>query len=501
MNKLLSASAIFAFLLTPVFSTTTKWITDTQEEWEANSANKKGLNISDGMAAPTGESATYASTFKSFDKKQKPVSIKIGQSPVWQNWNPIENLGPENLGDAPVFLQIGPKNYWMFGRYKAPATREGGGKEASLEGFDIPLKTTPLKNVFNAEGGLKGSQGGYNAWQSRDMKNWVHHGPVGKKHAQWMTTAEFADGKAYLYYDFPNDQDPHLYVDGDLTDGMPGEDMGLVFKDPSHGSDCAIIRSLDGKFHLISEDWSPIDASTHAWDSPLASHAVSADGLGNFELQAPPVDERTKPTGEKGVFNHPHWVKEDPKNFKTSKAEYDIHEPAQNAYGDWAAICIGGQYYLFADFDPASEHGKKPMSVAWFTSDDINKQFTFCDHIGKGHPDPDIIFAEGQFYLATQMKTDYCSPGPWVESVEVRVGVDTDNDKKVDHWSDWAPVKERYDYIKGFSKQVAKTPAELDLANLPEGYGFCYEVKVTDTTENKSKPILDKVELTVSEVL
>ena len=77
----------------------------------------------------------------------------------------------------------------MFGRYKAPATREGGGKEATLEEFNIPLKTTPLKNVFNAEGGLKGSQGCYNAWQSRYMKNWVHHGPVGKKHARWMTTA------------------------------------------------------------------------------------------------------------------------------------------------------------------------------------------------------------------------------------------------------------------------------------------------------------------------
>jgi hypothetical protein len=49
-----------------------------------------------------------------------------------------------------------------------------------------------------------------------------------------MTTAEFVDGKAYLYYDFPNDADPHLYIDEDLTDGKPGKDMGLVFKDPSH---------------------------------------------------------------------------------------------------------------------------------------------------------------------------------------------------------------------------------------------------------------------------
>ena len=35
----------------------------------------------------------------------------------------------------------------------------------------------------------------------------------------------------------------------------------------------------------------------------------------------------------------------------------------------------------------------------------------------------------------------------------------------------------------------------IDLSELPEGYGFCYEIKITDTTENKSKPILDRVTL------
>ena len=50
------------------------------------------------------------------------------------------------------------------------------------------------------------------------------------------------------------------------------------------------------------------------------------------------------------------------------------------------------------------------MSVGWFTSPSIDKQFTWCDKIGNGHPDPDIAFAEGQFYLATQQKTDYVTP-------------------------------------------------------------------------------------------
>ncbi|MEJ6642059.1 MAG: hypothetical protein QNL33_02255 [Akkermansiaceae bacterium] len=41
------------------------------------------------------------------------------------------------------------------------------------------------------------------------------------------------------------------------------------------------------------------------------------------------------------------------------------------------------------------------MSVGWFTSSSLDEQFTWCDNIGEGHPDPDICFAEGKFCLAT----------------------------------------------------------------------------------------------------
>lgn len=93
------------------------------------------------------------------------------------------------------------------------------------------------------------------------------------------------------------------------------------------------------------------------------------------------------------------------------------------------------------------------------------------------------------------MSTDYVSPGPWVETVEARVGVDTDKDGGVDEWTDWQQVKESYDHTPGFSKQVANTPAKLDLSQLPEGYGFQFEVRISDSTENESKPILDRVVL------
>ena len=474
------------------------WTIDSQTQWEDSIATKSDLKVDGGMVTPTAKTASIQSKLKVFDGKRLAKSIVISQSPVWQNWEDAGNLGPVNLGDAPVMLSLGPNNYWMFGRYGGAGKKRGTEKKASpfkaesatLEGFDIPLETTPFPNQFNAPGGLKKSLGGYHAWQSRDMVNWVHHGPITDKKAKWMTTAEYADGKAYFYFDFPNDQDPHLYVDEDLFDGELGEDKGMAYDDPSHGSDCAIIRDLDGKFHLILEDWSPINAKTHAWDSPLAVHAISDDGMEKFKAVAPPVDERTKPTGKTGTYNHPHWVNENPERFKTNVAEYEIHEPEQNAYGDWAAISIGGQYYLFCDFDPAEG---KQMSVGRFTSLSIDEPFTWCGDIGKGHPDPDIMFAEGKFYLATQTSRDFVSPGPWVENVEVRVGVDTDNDGSIDQWTDWTDVKESYDYTPGFAKQIAKTSARLDLSRLPAGFGFQYEIRIQDTTENESKPILDKI--------
>lgn len=481
------------------------WTIDSADDWTKNVQSAEGATVEGDSVSPEAKQATVVTKLHRSEVKRSAGSLTVTQSPIWQNWNPIENLGPVNLADAPVLLTVGPDNYWMFGRYGGGQRRRGQGQKAApafkpqkatLEGFDIPLQTTRFPNQFNAPGGLKPGKGGYHAWQSRDMKNWVHHGPVTEGFSKWVTSAEWVDGKALIYYDFPNDQDPHVYVDDDLFDGEPGKNMGLAVADPSHGSDAGFIRDLDGNMHVILEDWSPISANKRSWDSPLAAHAVSPNGINGFKFKKPPVDNRTKPTGKIGTYKHPHWAKEDPKNYKTNIAEYEIHEPEQEAYGDWAAICIGGQYYLFGDYDPVGGH---EMAVGWFTSSSIDEEFTWCDKIGKGHPDPDIAFAEGQFYLATQQRTDYVSPGPWVETVEARVGVDTDNDEKVDQWTDWTEVKESYDYIPGFSKQIARTPAELDLSKLPAGYGFQIQLRLTDSTENKSKPIIERLSLSFTD--
>lgn len=484
------------------------WVTDSQEEWNAAITEKGGLTIKDGMAAMKGQKAHFKSSLQRYPEKRSAQSLTITQSVEWHNWDSTKIL-PENLGDAPIALSFGPQDHWVFGRYYGKKEQaDFKAEKTSLEGYDVPLMTTPYANQFNAPGGLVKSAGGYHAWQSKDLKTWIHHGAVTNTKAKWATTAEQVDGKLYIYYDFPNDQDPHLFIDEDLTDGVPGKDMGMAFKDPSHGSDCAMIRDLEGNFHVIYEDWSPINASKHSWDSPLGGHAVSKDGKGGFKITSPAVDERTTPTGKFAEYPHPHWHAEDPENYpgkvatedvpqhrvkkgdRKEFAKYEIHEPAQDAYGDWAAISIGGQYYLFADY-----HRKEGgIKLGWFTSSSINEKFTLCGELGDGHPDPDIMFADGKFYLLTQIG-DYVSYGPWVPGVEVRVGVDTTNDGVSDQWTEWSKVQESYDYVKGFSKQVAKKPAQLDLTALPAGYGFQYEVKLKDVTKNDATPKLDKITL------
>jgi hypothetical protein len=497
--KMLALSLVAA-LLVGVPLSANDWTIDSAAQWKQNIQSAVGAAVADGSVSPKAKTALITTKIHTSDGKRSAKSLIVAQSAIWQNWKPIENLGPLNLGDAPVLLTVGPDNYWMFGRYRKEPRRKKGPKAqpipsftpkaATLDGFDMPLQTTPFRNQFNAPGGLKAGKGGYHAWQSRDMKNWVHHGPVTEGFSKWVTSAEWVDGKALIYYDFPNDQDPHVYVDEDLFDGEPGKNMGIAVKDPSHGSDAGFIRDLKGNMHVIIEDWSPISANKRSWDSPLAGHAVSPNGINGFKFRPPAVDNRTKATGKIGTYKHPHWAKEDPKNYKTNIAQYNIHQPEQEAYGDWAAICIGGQYYLFGDYDPVGGH---QMSVGWFTSSSIDQPFKWCDQIGNGHPDPDIAFAEGKFYLATQQKTDYVSPGPWVETVEARVGVDLDNDQKIDRWTDWTQIKESYDYIPGFSKQIARAPAELDLSKLPAGYGFQTQIRLTDSTENKSKPIIERM--------
>ena len=231
---------------------------------------------------------------------------------------------------------------------------------------------------------------------------------------------------------------------------------------------------------MILEDWSPIDPSQASWDSPLASHAISPDGKAPFVPfdGPPPVDERTEPTGEQGTFTHPA--------AKGKVFTYDKHHPNQDAFGDWTAIQIGDEFYLFGDFHPATApHGRgkavsKHMKIGMFHSDSIDETFEFIGSFGAGHPDPTIGFAEGQFYLITQNKTSWVSPGPWTGTVRLRVGADTSGDGAANAWTDWQEVQETYSRKDGYARVVEVSPASVDCTALPISQQYLFEIEAVD---------------------
>ncbi len=456
------------------------WTINTEAEWKASSSKSAGFDFKDGYATPAEAGAVYSSVVKQFDEARKLNSVVFEQSPVWDNWEQIDDITPKKgMGNAYVFLPVAPGDYYILAEYN------------DLDSIEYPRedmsKDEKKKYYKKVKRAAKDPMTGYHAWHSTDLKNWEHVGKVAN--SRWVTTAEYVDGKFYIYYDEPNDQDPHLVIDEDLKDGLVGQEMGMVFDDPSDGSDAGILRDEDGTFHMIYEDWSPINASKHSWDSPLAGHVSSPDGITGFEYgeHGPAVDHRTTPTGEFAYFSH--------SSNKDPGLKYEIHEPEQDAFGDYTLIKVGKHYHLFSDYHPAGK-GKSEMRMARFTTDDLNEEFSFSGEIGKGfHPDPSVGFAEGKFYAIMQQETDFVSDGPWVDAVEARAGVDTNGDGTIDKWTDWQRVKETYSQKPGFARIVDVDPAALDTASLSEGFGFQFEFRTTDSSNDQIHPVMDRVEL------
>ena len=429
-------------------TTNTSWVIDNQSSWQAAQRVGDNVSVSDGFVQTNGN-GTFRSITRTFDAPQTAESIVFEQGDDWDNWNGVSNVGPSAAGDALVLLPVGDGSAYLLGL---------------------------------------GNTGGYHAWYSTDMVNWTERGPVTPPgDGRWVTSAEFLNGQAYIYADAPNDQTPHLFIDSNLDDGIPGASRGDVFEKGACGSDASIFRDdADGLFHLIYEDWSPINARQNSWDSPLAGHTTSADGINGFTYaeHAAPVDVRTTPTGRTLTYSHP----------QIGTCSYQEHAPGQDAFGDWTTIKVGEQYHLFGDFD--SHDGG--IQVGRFTSDSIYEEFEFNGQLGNGHPDPTVGFANGQFYLITQQNTDYVSPGPWVDGVEARVGVDVDGNGSIDEWTSWQSIEEDYNLKRGFSRVVETTPAEVNLSGLPAGLGFQFQFRLDNSTVSAASPIIDRVEMEFS---
>ena len=75
------------------------WTIDSTDDWTKNIKSAEGAAVADGSVSPKAKTATIDSTkVHASDVKRSAKSLVVTQSAIWQNWNPIENLGPVNSG-------------------------------------------------------------------------------------------------------------------------------------------------------------------------------------------------------------------------------------------------------------------------------------------------------------------------------------------------------------------------------------------------------------------
>jgi len=456
------------------------WTIDTMEEWDvAVDQSNTNYLISDGFATSFANNSVFQSRVQSFETKQSFQDMLIQQSKEWNaiKWTDTDaDISPAN-NSAVVFIAPGEDDYIVIDRVGRT----------------------------------------YGLLHSTDLVNWEHKGTIGGGY-RWVTTAEYHDGKLYIYHDDENDHDATLvtidYVagsgeffdaDGNMTgqgDRIAVTHHGLVLAKPevtidgatyrlSGGSDNAIFRDpADGLFHLIHENWSYQNAERFSWDSNVASHSISPDGINGFvfdeaarlinlpgnlitQAEATNPDSYTHRSGDviPITFNGiDYFVGHHPNRRHLFQLTDQLH-----AWGDHSMIKVGETYYLFVDDDSEAEG----IGLGYWYGTSLSEELTYGGRIlGRVHPDPDIGFAEGAFHLLVQGRdNDLRSFGPWTPGVEAQAGVDTDGDGTIDIWADWQTVTERYSRVPGYAKAVEVEEATMDLSTLPDGFGIAFRLR------------------------
>ena len=90
------------------------WVVESQADWTAARGAAENVELADGFAEPKADKASFQSVVKTFPTNRKLSSVVFEQSPVWDNWEKIDDITPPGAGNAYVFLPVAPGDYYFF---------------------------------------------------------------------------------------------------------------------------------------------------------------------------------------------------------------------------------------------------------------------------------------------------------------------------------------------------------------------------------------------------
>ena len=161
-NPFMKSLLFTSLVLSPILSSAEPWVIDTQENWKSAADKTKGIKIADGFVKPEKEKGHFESVVKSFSEKRKLSSIVFEQSPVWDNWEQIDDITPPGLGNAYVFLPVAPGDYYVFATFRGPAIDYPKGLNRK--------ERQAYKKEYQKKNPTPEREKGYHAWHSTDLK-------------------------------------------------------------------------------------------------------------------------------------------------------------------------------------------------------------------------------------------------------------------------------------------------------------------------------------------
>ena len=78
------------------------WVVESQGDWIAARRAAQNVELADGFAKPKADKASFHSVVKTFPTNRKLSSVVFEQSPVWDNWEKIDDITPPGAGNRGV---------------------------------------------------------------------------------------------------------------------------------------------------------------------------------------------------------------------------------------------------------------------------------------------------------------------------------------------------------------------------------------------------------------